>query len=189
VSTLEAPPRTYQSRGGAALAPMPEPRVAPAPRRAPEPRPNHLRVVAPSEKARRRLSPATGVVLTGLMFATLFAIAIAHALLVQAQVKLDGLDSKLSVEQARYHVLRERVAEMESPPRVVAAAQQLGMVAPDDLVYLQPEVSQPAPSPQPTVPPGAGTATQTNGAGDADLATDAGSDWSMMKPLLEAPAP
>jgi hypothetical protein len=39
--------------------------------------------------------------LTGLLFALLFAIAIAHALLVQGQVRLDRLDTQLSTEQAR----------------------------------------------------------------------------------------
>lgn len=189
MSTLEAPPRTYPTRGGAALAPEPARRVAP--RQDPGERARHLRVVAPAEHIRRRLTPAAGVLLTGALFVLLFAIAIAHALLVQGQVHLDGVDAKLSVEQARYQELREHVAEMESPSRVVAAAQNLGMVAPDDLVYLQPDAAASVASQQPTAPPGDGAAIRTDGGtGDAaSLASAAGSDWSEMKPLLEAPAP
>ncbi|MFZ6005979.1 MAG: hypothetical protein ACOYXM_18820 [Actinomycetota bacterium] len=169
MTTLEAPPRTYPSRGGAALAP--ERRTAPRP--APEVQPRHLRVVAPNERTRRRLTPAAGVLLTALLFAVLFAIAIAHTVLVQGQIRLDELDAQLTVEQARYQELRKEVAEMESPARVVEAAQALGMVAPDDLVYLQPVASDPSVS------------AQTVTVSDADARTL----WSVMKPLLESPAP
>ncbi|MEX2294242.1 MAG: hypothetical protein WD691_10690 [Acidimicrobiales bacterium] len=102
----------------------------------------------------------------------LFAIAIAQTVLVQGQIRLDALDKQLAVEQARYRVLRNEVAGMESPARVVAAAQALGMVAPDDLVYLQPGVIE---------HPASGSATD-------DTVAPPGTDWSAMKPLLEAPA-
>lgn len=159
------------------LEATPERRVAPRP--APEVEPRHLRVVAPAERVRRRLTPATGVLCTGLLFVTLFAIAIAHALLVQGQIRLDGVDEQLTVEQARYEQLRKEVAEMESPSRVVAAAQGLGMVAPDDLVYLQPDAADPASGHAPATTAGAGSATRT----------DDGNSWSVMKPLLQTPAP
>ncbi|MGQ0830148.1 MAG: hypothetical protein ACT4OV_00545 [Microthrixaceae bacterium] len=175
MSTVEAPPRAYPTRGAAALVTTPQRRAEPL--QVPVPpkrtsRPGHLRVVRPTDRVRRRLTPAAGVVLTGVLFATLLAIAIAHALLVQGQVRLDGLDTQLTAEQARYQELRTQVAEMESPARVVAAAQALGMVAPDDLVYLQPEA---------TLAPATASPDVRN--------PDTGSDWSAMKPLLEAPAP
>lgn len=176
MTIVEAPPSAYPTRGGAALAPTsrPGPQRRPAPAPAPSERPRHLRVVAPAERVRRRLTPAAGVVLTAALFATLFAIAIAHTVLVQGQIRLDRLDDQLTVEQARYQRLRNEVAEMEAPGRVVAAAQGLGMVAPDDLVYLQPgalDEIPPAEDPAGAVQPGPTT------------------DWSAMKPLLEAPAP
>lgn len=173
MSTIEAPPRAYPTRGGAALAP------APVRRPAVPVQPRHLRVVAPAERVRRRLTPATGVLLTGLLFVTLFLIAIAHTLLMQGQIHLDGLDSKLSVEQARYQELRKEVAEMESPARVVAEAEALGMVTPDDLVYLQPD------TPEASGLAGGGAADDTSDA-VADLP---GSTWSVIKPLLGTPAP
>jgi cell division protein FtsL len=172
MSLLEAPARDFPTRGGAALAPAPDRQVAPHP--VPKTDARHLRVVAPSERVRRRLTPAMGVVMTGLLFAMLFAIAIAHTLLVQGQIRLDGIDEKLTVEQARYQQLRNEVAGMESPARVVAAAQALGMVAPDDLVYLQPDAAVHSPN------GGAGATGSTS--------APAGTDWSAMKPLLEAPA-
>ena len=89
-----------------------------------------------------------------------------------AQIRLDALDSQLTVEQARYQDLRKDVATMESPARIVAAAQDLGMVTPDDLVYLQPAAADPAP-PRGATADGAANRTP----------------WSVMKPLLESPAP
>jgi cell division protein FtsL len=166
----------------AAPAHLPERRAhpTPAPRRKPTSRPDHLRVVRPSERRRARLSPKAAVVLTGLLFALLFAVAIAQTILVQGQVRLDELDAQLTTEQARYQELRRDVAELESPDRIVAAAKDQGMVAPTDLVYLQPSIPDAA------------------AAGDDPLVEPAGADpgtatgdeaWSTVKPLLEAPAP
>jgi cell division protein FtsL len=165
-----------------ATAPAHLPERVPTPRPKPTSRPDHLRVVRPNDRRRARLSPGTAVVLTGMLFALLFAVAIAQTILVQGQVKLDKLDTQLTTEQADYQRLRRDVAELESPERVVAEAQAQGMVAPDDLLYLQPSTPDPAadgddPSVEPTeadpgLPPG-----DPNGA------------WSTVKPLLEAPAP
>ncbi len=178
MSSVDAPARTYPTRGGAALAAAPVRRPAPSP--APERVPRHLRVVAPAERVRRRLTPATGVLLTALLFVTLFLVAIAQTVLVQGQIRLDGLDTQLTAEQARYQELRTQVAEMESPARVVAAAEAMGMVAPQDLVYLQPDAthgqSRPPASPAPDPAEG-------------DVVSGADSTWSVMKPLLESPAP
>jgi len=165
-----------------AAAPARRPNPRPTPRPAPEVRPGHLRVVAPSERVRRRITPALGVLLTALLFATLFLVAIAHTVLVQGQVRLDALDAQLTVEQARYQELRTRVAEMESPARVVTAAEEMGMVSPQDLVYLQPEAPDPS-SAGPSAP--AEDRTEPS----SDVASGAGSTWSVMKPLLEMPAP
>lgn len=185
-TVLDDPDQAYATRGGAALAPAPLRRGAPAPAPQPAVRPRHLRVVAPTERVRRRLTPATGVALTALLFATLFAIATAHTLLVQNQARLDRIDAELGTEQARYQVLRKEVAEMESPARVVAAAEELGMVAPDDLVYLQPASTSGVPATPPSTPDG-GSAVRT-ASDDGDGPTDA-DDWAVMKPLLEAAAP
>jgi cell division protein FtsL len=171
---------TYVSRGAAAVAVAPAPSPGPRPR--PEARPDHLRVVAPSERARRGLTPARAVLLTALLFATLFAVAVAHTMLVQGQVKLDRIDAELAVEQARYQQLRKDVAELESPARIVEAAHQQGMVTPDDLVYLQPA----APDPSAVGPT---TGDDHEPGADPTVGVDPDSTWPMMKPLLEAPAP
>lgn len=172
MSVLEAPPRAYPTRGGVAMAAAPERRATPRP--APPRDPRHLRVVVPREQPRRRLTPAAGVLMTAVLFVVLFAVAIAQTVLVQGQIRLDALDKQLAVEQAHYRVLRNQVAEMESPARVVAAARQLGMVAPDDLVYLQPGAVE--------------GSREADGPSADDGGEAQGTGWSAMKPLLEAPA-
>jgi cell division protein FtsL len=173
-----APEPRYLSRGTAAVA-VAAP-ATPAPR--PAPRPNHLRVVAPAERRRRRLTSGTAVLLTAALFATLLAVAMAQTVLVQGQVRLDALDSQLTTEQARYQELRKDVAELESPARVVDAARQQGMVTPDDLVYLQP----PAPDPSAV---GTSTGDAAEPVDDPTVGAAPDRAWSDVKPMLEDPAP
>jgi cell division protein FtsL len=168
----------------------------------------HLRVVAPAERVRRRLTPALGVLLTAGLFALLFAVAIAHTLLVQGQIRLDAIDKDLATEQARYQTLRTEVAEMESPARVVDAAHQLGMVTPEDLVYLQPTADDAALAAEEVRgsaatlgEDGAGDTAGDHTGGSASSADDSGDDessadtgigsdgWPAMKPLLRAATP
>jgi len=181
MSTVEAPARrrrpatdrsTFLSHGSAAVAPTPHR----GPSTPPIARPDHLRVVAPTERTRRRFSPAAAVILTAALFALLLAVAVAHTVLVEGQVRLDELDQQLVQEQARYQDLRQEVAELEAPTRIVGAAEEQGMVTPDDLVYLQPPAAEPGPSP---VPPSAD--------GSAEAREDQA--WAAMKPLLEASSP
>jgi cell division protein FtsL len=139
-------------------------------------------VVAPTERVRRRLTPATAVLLTAALFATLLAVAVAHTVLVQGQVRLDELDAQLATEQSRYQELRKEVAELESPDRIVAAAQEQGMVPPADLQYLQPaapDASAVGPVTGDDDEPG----TDPAAGGEGDRA------WSDIKAMLEAPTP
>ena len=164
----------------ASQLPSRAPRPRPAER--PNPRPNHLRVVAPSDRARRRLTPGLAVLLSAALFVTLLAVAVSHTMLVQGQVRLDDLDAQLVEEQARYQELRTEVAELESPTRIVQAANDMGMVTPDDLQYLQP----PAPDVS-TVGPTTGDDTEP--VADPTVGGDPNRTWADVKPLLEAPAP
>src|SRR5207237_7250034 len=74
----------------------------------------------------------------------LFSVAAFHVVLTQNQFRLDQLRSRAGTEQARYQRLRLKVAELESPDRIVATAQsRLGMVQAPSIVFLAPV--QPAP--------------------------------------------
>jgi cell division protein FtsL len=112
-----------------------------------ERRDRHLRVVPPNRRAGSglRLSPRAGVILTVLLFAALFAVAVSHALLIEGQAKVDDLDQQVAAEQARYEELRREVAELEAPQRILGEATgRLGMVPAGDPVWLSPDEPAPA---------------------------------------------
>ncbi len=110
-------------------------------------RDRHLRVVPPNRRAHLalRLTPRAGVMLTILLFAALFGVAVSHALLIEGQAKVDDLDQQVAAEQARYEELRREVAELEAPQRILGEATgELGMVPAGDPVWLSPD--EPAPT-------------------------------------------
>jgi hypothetical protein len=167
-ATATAPARHLRP----APAPLPGPEVAPRRARpaSPSARPN-LRVVAPGERTLRRLTPLGGILLSAILFVVLAALAGAHTLIAQGQIRLDAVDAKVQDEQARYQQLRKDVAQAEAPERIVAAAEAQGMVAPQDLVYLQPPTDE-----------------GVRGTADADASAyvDEAESWDTVKPLLES---
>lgn len=116
-------------------------RVAPAPvPAAPRPR---LRLVPEGYMPRRlRARRRRNLVFVGVgIFACmLLGAVVAHNLLIQGQVRLQQIEAEVTDQQARYQKLRLEVASLESPERIVAAAQQrLGMVPPPGVTYLSPD--------------------------------------------------
>lgn len=131
----------------------------------------HLRVVRP-----RRRHVRTGSIVAAAMvvvFASLLASAVFHSVLVSGQGRLDDLQGR--VARARQDVARERLAlaEAQSPDKLAAAAQRLGLVIPQKQTWLAtpsadgttppPVVVDPGPSATTptTAPSGAGAATST----------------------------
>jgi cell division protein FtsL len=117
-----------------------------SPRRGGSVRERHLRVVrSPRAGLHIGLSPRAGVVLTVAVFAALFGVAVSHALLIESQATVDELNQTVAAEQARYERLRLDVAELESPQRITAEAQdRLGMVPAGEVVWLTPDEPAPA---------------------------------------------
>lgn len=170
-------------------APVLDPRGAPAPPSAPRRRPTgaptarpsaegarpQLRVLRPGETAqeadRRRLVQLLSV--TGLVVAALclFGVVVFHVVLTQNQFRLDALQDQALERQAEYDRLRLEVAQLESPDRIVADAQQrLGMVPAPRITYLTPAVED--------TPGGRAPAPATPGKGAP------GTSWSVVKPHL-----
>lgn len=119
------------------------PARAAAPQRrpaAPGRRPSPGRHLAPVERPRPRRSPAVpALVGAGMVIAALLALAVMHALLIGGQVRLDGLRADAAAETEAIRRLELRVAELESPDRVLAVARdRLGMVQPAEVGYLLP---------------------------------------------------
>jgi cell division protein FtsL len=105
----------------------------------------------------------------------LLAIASLHVVLTQKQFQLEKLEEKAAAEQARYEQLRLEVAQLESPERVVAAAQQrLGMIPAPGVTYLSPS--------------GPATDEPASAYRDGDVPPE-GQSWAQVKPHLAADSP
>ena len=140
------------------LAPTRRPPARPSTRRPAPPRPSARRPAPPRQPAARRPAPrparpappkpgcshrrAIGLlvgVIAVLACGSLFGLAAFQAVLVSNQAELDQLATRADQEQARYQRLRLEVAQLESPDRIVAVAQErLGMVPPAGVTYLSP---------------------------------------------------
>ncbi|MDQ3680748.1 MAG: cell division protein FtsL [Actinomycetota bacterium] len=71
--------------------------------------------------------------------ACVLGLVVTRVALTQGQFRLDKMQKRAAEEQARYERLRLQAAELESPSRVVAAAQErLGMVPSPGMTYLSP---------------------------------------------------
>jgi cell division protein FtsL len=103
-----------------------------------------------------------------------FALAGVHVLLTQGQFRLERLQRQDADAQAQYVRLRLEVAQLESPGRIVAEAQErLGMVPPNAVTYLTP--SGPVPAPHPAASTGGAKTRKT---------PDTTQGWAAAKPAL-----
>jgi hypothetical protein len=66
------------------------------------------------------------------------AISVSQALQVQTQDRLDELQGQIVVQQQLAEAQRLELAELQSPVRIVdTATDRLGMLPPDEIVYLR----------------------------------------------------
>lgn len=160
-------------------AALPAPRVRP---RQEAPARPALRVVRTAElsargrRRRARLLLAAGMTVVA---ALLLGMVAFQVVLTQGQVRLERLEAEATAQQDRYERLRLQVAQLESPERVVASAQErLGMVPPASIRYLAPQGA----SGEDTSPL-AGVAANAAAPKPSPPAT---TDWSQVKPHLAA---
>lgn len=145
---------------------------AAAPARRPEHRRGqHLR---PVERPRPKRSPAIpALVGVGMVIAALLGLAGMHALLIGGQVRLDAMRSDVAAENEAIRRLELRVAELESPDRVLDVARdRLGMVLPTEVGYLLPVGIDGVPAEAVRVEP----ATAPEVEEDAEVGADADAD-------------
>jgi cell division protein FtsL len=174
-------------------------RAAPAPEV--DARPD-LRVVEPVDEspARRSFGGMVGTIAVVLLFACIFGVVVFQVLLVQTQSHLDDLDGALAAQEARANELDLRTADLESPQRIVTAAQGLGMITPDHREYLEwsegddvGAVYDPATEPVGTVPTtvagAAATTTDTSSTAGTTPATTSGTTTGATTPSSGAVLP
>jgi cell division protein FtsL len=159
-------PVNRRATAGAVARPRPRPEAQP------QRRPN-LRVVDDarlSAAARRRRARLIMVVVAVVTTGCLFALAACNAMLVSGQGRLDRLQVEVREAQSRYSANRLKVAQLESPDRIVHVAQErLGMVPPPGVKYLTPSETVADEVGRPAAP------AQTD---------DGGRPWATVKPYL-----
>lgn len=162
----------------AALSPLPSGARSVPDRAGPAPHEGELQLLRRQARTRvRRRRTAAGLAaFSALTVLLLFSVVAAHVAITQNQFRLEKLDARAVEEQAEYERLRLRVAELESPGRVVADAQhRLGMVQPAEVTYLSPD-------PSPTF---AAPAKEPRAAGGKTVAAaDPATGWQIVKPHL-----
>jgi cell division protein FtsL len=128
-----------------ARATQPDPRPLGAPERRDQRRPA-LRVVdTRRDGTRRSFANVAGTVLATVLFASVFSVVICQVLLVQAQSRLDDLNTRYEAQTTEQKMLRHDIATGESPERIVnKATGELDMVPTADVGSLQPQADDDA---------------------------------------------
>ena len=109
----------------------------------------------------RRLRLRGWVVFTLAAVLAFMALIYSRTLLDRSAFVLDDLESQIATSETRYWELRLEVARLESPQRVVRAAEGMGLVYPSERLTVQ-------------------AASVDKGAGEVD------ENWLELKPLLSA---
>ncbi len=110
--------------------------AAPAPRRTPAKERAPLRVVRAPERVRS--VGAMGTLFVVLVFATLFALAALHAVLVETQARIDALDHENHDLQEQLDARVAEEARLDSPDGLREAAAAAGLVEANDVPTLVP---------------------------------------------------
>lgn len=93
-----------------------------------------------------------GVFAGAIVFVVALVLAVFQAFLVAGQQRLDTIEVELTGQIERYQEHRLTVAGLESPARIVEAAEDLGMVPPPGVTYLTPSGAVTASPPAAGVP-------------------------------------
>lgn len=175
---------TITARRARVIDPSPD---ALRPRRArPEAARPPLELVArrpPNPLLRRRLLAAGGLLAA---LGLVFGLVLVHVELTANELRLTTLQARAEKARVANLTLRLQVSQLESPERIVAKAQQLGMVFPPAITYLTaPPGSGPASAPGTECcdpPPGS---QRSAGAGSASPAGMEG--WAAVKHVASGP--
>ena len=97
-----------------------------------------LRVVTgPMPRWGRRL---TALLWSMFIFGVAFLAVVLHATLAERQATLDTIHVNLDRAERDHELLRVQVAKLESPDRVTALAAQMGLVTPEKIRFVTPQI-------------------------------------------------
>jgi cell division protein FtsL len=139
-----------------------------------------LQVVPPHERrlrsrrVRRRLLACAGALAA---LATVFGLVLVHVDLTANQLRLTSLQDQAQKAETKNDALRLQVANLASPARIVARAQQLGMVTPQVVLYLGAVAGVTAA----TTPTTSAIAAPTASTGQAGSSAASLSGWAAVK--------
>jgi hypothetical protein len=114
-----------------------------------------------------------------MVVAALLAVVVGQALLANGQVKLSSLEHDLTMEQSFHSQAELSVAQLETPARIVAAAERGGLVAESSVIELPyVSLSVPLPTPKMTPAPAPPPPTTSPAGAGASSGASTGSDSS-----------
>jgi cell division protein FtsL len=162
-----SPAQVAARTGGPAAVPVERPTRRPALRSARLPDTRRRRLVHTLSQG--NLLGRIGTLTVGALFVGIFGVVVFQALLVQGQARLDHLNGQIATQQQQSKQLHLQVAQLDAPERIVTQARNdLHMVDPGDVVYLQQTpgddaraATTPAPSAAPTTTPPPAKTTPT----------------------------
>jgi len=127
----------------------------------------------PVEK--RSASGVVATLLVLLLFVCVFGVVVFQVFLVQTQSHIDQLDRDIAKQEDRAKDLRLQTTDLEAPDRIVKDAEgRLGMIAPGDVVWLQPNPGDDTKAvfdPTKEAPPASAPPTTVAGTGTAGAGT------------------
>jgi hypothetical protein len=156
------PPRTASAAAAAGhRAGIARPRrPAPAPDR-----PRHLEVVRGRPAPGRRPPRALTLAGVGVILVVVLGIVVARVLIGQAGFAESGSEDRIAQQRRTVERLELEVAQLRSPQRIYDLAVGLGLVVPDQIVFLTPSPTPSASASGSPKAPAAGSSTAPTGPG------------------------
>ena len=104
---------------------------------------SRIRSSKPSKKTTLDITWGLKRIAAGILLVGLFSVVVSHIVIDELQLKIDTLNLRSATISSKVVELRYKEAEMEAPQRIVASAENLGMISPANVTYLTPLVLSP----------------------------------------------
>lgn len=96
----------------------------------------HLHVIDDATRRRERRYRRTAVLFSSVSVIALLAAVVFHVQVAQTQFRVERIESETALEKQRYKDLRLQMAELTSPEKILAEAENRGLVLPGQVTYV-----------------------------------------------------